>query len=210
MKKFSVNLAAVLFMICAAVLGPTPAWSHGDDEAGDAMQMVHEAGASQPSTDSLIPEIIPNWHPIFVHFSVALLFTATALFVLGKIAPVSAAWRPACLTAARWNLALGVAITTGTVLAGWYAFNTVNHDGHSHLAMLSHRNWALATTASFLALGAWGLIGRKAEPHGLFVTGLVAASVLLSVTGYKGGELVFRHGLGVMAMPESDSHHHQP
>lgn len=209
MIKCKTNLVAVLFMILAAVGGTTPAWSHGDEEPGDTMQMAHEVETSQPLPDPPILEILPNWHPVFVHFSVALLFTATALFVLGKLAPQSAAWRPACLSAARWNLALGVAITVGTVLAGWYAFSTVNHDGHSHLAMLSHRDWALATAASFLALGAWGFIGRKAEPHGLFVVGLVAASVLLSVTGYKGGELVFRHGLGVMALPETDSHQHQ-
>ena len=110
---------------------------------------------------------------------------------------------------ARWNLALGVAITVGTVLAGWYAFNTINHDGHSHLAMLSHRQWALSTAAVFIALGAWSLLGRKREPHALFVMGLVVASGLLLVTGYKGGELVFRHGLGVMALPEAESHDHQ-
>ena len=154
-------------------------------------------------------EIIPNWHPIFVHFSVALLLTATALFVLGKLAPRSAAWRPACLMAARWNLMLGIAITFGTVLAGWDAFNTVDHDGHSHLAMLGHRQWALATAASFLALGACSFVGQKGEPRGLFVMGLVAASVLLLVTGYKGGELVYRHGLGVMALPEAEAHDHQ-
>jgi uncharacterized membrane protein len=34
----------------------------------------------------MIVEIIPNWHPIFVHFTVALFSTATGLFILGAVA----------------------------------------------------------------------------------------------------------------------------
>ncbi len=75
--------------------------------------------------------------------------------------------------------------------------------------MLSHRQWALATAAAFIGLGVRSLVGRKREPHALFVMGLVVASGLLLVTGYTGGELVFRHGLGVMAMPEAESDDHQ-
>lgn len=35
--------------------------------------------------------------------------------------------------------------TIGTVLAGWYAYNTVPHTALSHAAMTDHRNWALST-----------------------------------------------------------------
>lgn len=204
-------IVPVFLMITATFGGLSPAFAHGDGESHEVAQMpaAGESATSLASPDALGMEIIPNWHPIFVHFSVALLLTATSLFVLGKLTPRAAPWRTTCLAVARWNLSLGVAITVGTVLAGWYAFNTVNHDGHSHLAMLSHRLWALATAAAFIGLGAWSLIGRKSEPRALFVVGLVVASGLLLVTGYKGGELVFRHGLGVMALPEAESHDHQ-
>lgn len=202
----------VLLMVCSAFGGAGPAYAHGDeDESRTTIQMpgAVDAAAPPPSSEAAPMEIIPNWHPIFVHFSVALLITATALFVLAKLAPRTASWRAPCLTVARWNLSLGVAITVGTVLAGWYAFNTVNHDGHSHLAMLSHRQWALATASAFALLWAWSLVGRGREPRAPFVAGLVVASGLLLVTGYKGGELVYRHGLGVMALPEAESHDHQ-
>lgn len=149
-------------------------------------------------------EIIPNWHPIFVHFTVALLSVSTLLFVIGKLLPASASWKAACFTAARCNLWLGVVITTGTVLAGWYAFNTVNHTGHSHLAMLSHRNWALPTAGIFIALGLWSFLSRKQEPSMLFVLSLLAATLPLTVTAYKGGELVFRHGIGVISQPQAE------
>ena len=32
-------------------------------------------------------EIIPNWHPVFVHFTVALLSVAVALYLLVRILP---------------------------------------------------------------------------------------------------------------------------
>lgn len=154
--------------------------------------------------------IIPNWHPLFVHFTVALLLIATLLFVVGKLTPATASWRGTCLTVARWNLLLGILITIGTVLAGWYAFNTVDHDNFSHLPMLSHRLWALSTAGSFVVLGLWSFATRRKEPQLLFVLCLVAASGALAVTGFKGGELVYRHGLGVMSMPQMDGHigHH--
>ena len=34
-------------------------------------------------------EIIPNWHPIFVHFTVALLFVAVALYPLSYLLPAT-------------------------------------------------------------------------------------------------------------------------
>ena len=37
---------------------------------------------------------------------------------------------------------------------------------------------------------------------------LMMATLLLSITGWKGAEAVYRYGLGVMSMPNSDSHKH--
>ncbi len=205
-------------LACFLVFGSLQvASAHGDDETRESvMQASQEHEAAHPAESVVAPpvegmsmEIIPNWHPIFVHFSIGLLLTATGLFVAAALGPRTSPWRATCLTVARWNLWLGAVITLGTLLAGWYAFNSVNHDDQSHLAMLSHRQWALTTAAVFVALAVGSFIGRKREPHALFVIGIVAASGLLLVTGYKGGELVYRHGLGVMALPEADSHHHQ-
>jgi uncharacterized membrane protein len=153
-------------------------------------------------------EIIPNWHPVLVHFTVAPLTLASLLFVLGKIAPATISWKENCLTVARWNLWIGSILTIGTVLAGWHAFNTVNHDTPSHLAMISHRNFAFPTAGLFIALAIGAFITRKKEPGVLLVAGLIVATLLLFTTGYKGGELVFRHGLGVMSLPQAEKHEH--
>lgn len=145
-----------------------------------------------------MPEMIPNWHPIFVHFTVALLSTSAVFYLLGL-----ALKKKHLLIVARWNLWIGALATIATVLAGWYAYNTVNHDGPSHAAMTDHRNWALVTASIFLLLALWALWKQRAANtvSRIFVAVILFAAGLLAVTGYKGGEVVYRHGLGVMRMP---------
>lgn len=209
MKK----LLLILALAFTIMFNVAQVFAHGDDDDDRAAptQIVQTPAETQAVThagDALPMEIIPNWHPLFVHFTIALLLTATLLFTAAKLAPITASWRGACLTAARWNLCLGALITLGTVCAGWYAFNTVNHDNASHLPMLSHRLWALSTAAAVIVLALWSIATRRREPQILFVACLLAASGALAVTGYKGGELVYRHGLGVMSMPQMDGHMH--
>ncbi|MBL4885747.1 MAG: hypothetical protein JKY95_14600, partial [Planctomycetaceae bacterium] len=75
-------------------------------------------------------EIIPNWHPIFVHFTVGLLSISALFYLAGLVLR-----KPTFLIVARWNLWVGGAITVATVLAGFYAYGTVAHDALSHAAM---------------------------------------------------------------------------
>lgn len=154
-------------------------------------------------------EILPNWHPIFVHFTVALLAVATALHLLSHFMPdggLADQWA----TVARWNLWFGTGVTLLTVAAGWYAFYTVGHDAPSHAAMTGHRNWAMATLTLFLGIAAWKYFlhrhGRGRS--GLFTAVLVVAAAVLLSTAWRGGELVYRYGLGVMSMPKSEGQGH--
>lgn len=158
-------------------------------------------------------EIIPNFHPIFVHFTVALFTTSFLLFLAGSYLR-SHQWSETMLKAAHVNLWIGAIFTIFTLLAGWDAYNTVTHDGPSHAAMTDHRNWALITAAAWAILAFWSLkyhrkIARVSVP---FLAVVCIAWGLLMTTGYKGGEIVYRHGLGVMSMPkvmgEGDHHSH--
>lgn len=144
-------------------------------------------------------EIIPNWHPIFVHFTIGLLGASALLYLAGSLLK-----NPIAITVARWNLWIGTSITAGTLLAGWYAYNTVAHDGPSHIAMTDHRNWALATASLFIALAVWALLKqrRAKSVHPAFVAVMLLGAGLLATTGYKGGEIVYRHGLGVISTPD--------
>jgi len=155
-------------------------------------------------------EIIPNWHPVFVHFTVALLSLAVVLFVVAPL--IKGSLREQWLIVARWTLWFGVAITLITGLTGLYAYNTVAHDGPSHIAMTEHRNWALATIPLFLLLAAWAIVWtRRGKPLSIaFIVPMVVAGGLLGSTAWHGGELVYRYGLGVMSLPkaEGEGHHH--
>ena len=150
-------------------------------------------------------EILPNWHPIFVHFTVALLIVAAALHVLSHFIS-NTNLKNQLSTTASWNLWIGIGVTVLTVAMGWVAFNTVNHDEPSHLAMIEHRNWAMATFAVLLGIAAWEIyLYRHRKGKGwLFTALLVIAASLLMSTAWHGGELVYRHGLGVMSMPKPD------
>ena len=144
-------------------------------------------------------EIIPNWHPILVHFTIGLLSASALLYLAGAMFK-----KQNLLIAARWNLWIGAGITVGTVLAGLYAYNTVAHDGLSHAAMTDHRNWAVPTAGAFMALALWAAWKQRGvrAVSPVFVIIMLLACGLLAVTGYKGGEAVYRHGIGVMRMPE--------
>ncbi len=156
-------------------------------------------------------EIIPNWHPILVHFTIGLLGISALLYLASLILK-----RETLLIAGRWNLWLGALITVGTVATGFYAYATVAHDALSHAAMTDHKNWALMTAGIFVALALWSVLKQRtaktASP--VFIGALLIASSLLAITGFKGGEVVYRHGTGVMRMPEvhgdggHDTHEH--
>lgn len=154
-------------------------------------------------------EIIPNWHPIFVHFTVALLIIATITHVLSHFLPKGDLANQLTIVA-RWNFWFGIGFTLPTVSAGWYAFNTVTHDAPSHLAMIEHRNWAVATFAFLLCIAGWKYyLSRQGKGLGWLFTGLlVIAAGLLMSTAWHGGELVYRYGLGVMSIPKAEGSGH--
>lgn len=153
-------------------------------------------------------EIIPNWHPIFVHFTVALLSLAVLMFAITPLlsGTLQEQWR----IVARWALWFGAGFAVITGLTGLYAYNTVAHDTPSHAAMTEHRNWAIATISLFLLLAIWSIvwIRRKKSLNVLFIAGMVIAGGVLASTAWRGGEAVYRYGLGVMSLPKAEGEGH--
>lgn len=156
-------------------------------------------------------EIVPNWHPLFVHFTVALLSIA-ALLKLAAWFVSSETLRTQWQIVARWNLWLGAGFTVLTVATGWLAYNSVTHDTPSHAAMTDHRNWAMVTAPLFVLIAVWSMFRARAgkESSALLLVALLVATGLLGSTAWRGGEIVYRYGLGVMSLPRSDSHGHAP
>jgi len=159
-------------------------------------------------------EIIPNWHPFFVHFTVGLLSTAILFYWASAFLANRYAWKQQWLTMANWCLWTGCLFAIATATAGWIAYNSVAHDAASHAAMTLHRNWALPTAGIFLLLGVWAIIlaNKDRRPGFLFLMFSLTAGGMLSFTGWLGAEAVYRYGLGVKSLPVveegGDGHNH--
>lgn len=157
-------------------------------------------------------EIIPNWHPIFVHYTVALLSLTVGFHLIYPLLPEGKIKQHTYIIA-HWNLWLGTGFGIITAIAGWFAYNSVAHDTSSHAAMTEHRNWALVTISLFIFMSAWSLYSnvKYREPGKLFLIGLFIAGILLFSTAWHGAESVYRYGLGVMSLPQSegDGHSHE-
>lgn len=155
--------------------------------------------------------ILPNWHPIFVHFVVALFSTSFVLYALAYITKNISISKELEI-AARWCLWCAGLATIPTVLAGLYAYNTVMHDAPSHAAMTNHRNWGLPTAGVIAFLSIWSLCRYYYQKTVtlIFLSFLFITQCMLLSTAWRGGELVYRFGLGVMSMPQqgNDGHEH--
>lgn len=154
-------------------------------------------------------EIIPNLHPVFVHFPIVLATAALTFTVIGALLS-NKPYAALNLTAGRWMLWGAVLFALIAVVFGWFAYNSVEHDEISHAAMTVHRNWALGTLAAWLALLAWDVwCGRTGKKPTLgFLVSLIVAWLLVMTTAWHGGELVYRYGLGVMSLPKAEGAGH--
>ena len=149
-----------------------------------------------------MPEIIPNLHPLVVHFPIALTFVA-AIFLLAARFRSSDVRASQWAVVGHWALWLSALSAVVTALFGWQAFGTVNHDDAGHLAMKVHLTWAVSTTIVLVIVAIIdGWRSQVDRPASWGVTIMVAFLVgAIAVTGWLGGEVVFRHGVGVRSMP---------
>ena len=162
-------------------------------------------------------EIIPNWHPVFVHFTVAL-WSLAAFFYLSLPLIKSPSLHMQWTVLARCNLWLGTGFGVVTAILGWLAYNSVAHDTPSHVAMTEHRNWAVTTLLLFLLLTGWSVWRYRRNITATsvkFLTALALAAVLLMTTAWHGAEVVYRYGIGVKSLPKAegktsgDAHAHE-
>ena len=195
--------------------------THGDTAQDESQPHEHaseqeaeHAGMAMPSmaaptTQPSAWQVIPNFHPIVVHFPIALTIIAFLLSIAAyarRSHPISAQ-----LAAAGhftlWFAAIGAATA---VLFGWLAYNSVNHDDAGHAAMLLHRSWAVPTAIGLILLASWDAwkyrVNELISVPMLFVLFLLSQSI--AITGWLGGEVVYRHGIGVLSLPTSEGAGH--
>jgi uncharacterized membrane protein len=135
-------------------------------------------------------------HPFIVHFPVALL---TAAFVFECIARLKA--NPGLSQVGWWLQLVG---TFGVILA---ALSGVVAEGAAGTALLRaegafgwHEQLAFVASVAFAILLFFRLSAHRALPAawpGLYLVAFALCVILLLVTAWFGGELVFTYGIGV-------------
>jgi len=143
-------------------------------------------------------QIIPGWHPIVVHFPLALIITATACLTLARVLP-STRGAASLASWGTFNLCLGavtVFLALGTGLAASIGLTV---DAAAHQAIAAHVKSAVVTTMLVLLVAVWRGVGTdsNSRPGWGFLLMLWVAASALTVTGYRGGQNVYVHGIGV-------------
>jgi len=141
---------------------------------------------------------LPEWHPIAVHFPLALVLTG-AMALSAARSRLAGRHAAALATVGTWNLCLGAA---GAIIAAATGLAAVVHlkmSPAAHLAVALHVKWAIFTSVGLVLLAVWRGAGnaQDSRPTWAFLAVLWMLSAALIVTGYRGGQNVYRYGLGV-------------
>src|ERR1700723_2681820 len=133
----------------------------------------------------------PNWHPLVVHFPIALLLAARLL--RSESVAASAA------TVGTWNLCLGAAAALVALGTGLSAVLGQDLSAAARQAISIHLKWAMLTTLLLVLLAVWrgGGTASRSRPSWIFLVVLIAACAALSFTAYRGGKNVYEYGVGV-------------
>jgi len=154
--------------------------------------------------------IIPNWHPIFVHFPIALITISLLFFITSRLLQMGKT-NQGLLLAGYWCLWAGTLMAVFAGATGLYAYLTVEHTSVSHLVMNTHRDWAFGAFAMMLIMTLWSIRYYRSnrQPPVVFLLGLLITVVLISITAWYGTELVYRHGTGMIkpSEPHHGEHH---
>ena len=142
--------------------------------------------------------IVPGWHPMVVHFPVALVVTSALTLPAARLLRQE---RHAATLAVvgTWNLCLGALAALFALATGLAAVLDLHVGLAAHQAISLHLKWAIFTTLALVLLAVWRGAGvaQESRPSWAFIVILVAVAAALIVTGYRGGENVYRYGIGV-------------
>ncbi len=98
-----------------------------------------------------------------------------------------------------WNLCMGSAAAVLALASGLAAVLHLQVGVDARLAISLHLKWAIFTTLLLVLVSVWRGAGnaQDSRPSWIFLMVLTAAAASLAVTGYRGGQNVYRYGVGV-------------
>lgn len=140
----------------------------------------------------------PGWHPIVVHFPLALVSTAAVLLWLARLPRLKSSASILSIVGT-WNLCIGTAAAVLALGTGLAAVMHLQVGVDARLAISLHLKWAFVATLLLVLLSVWRGAGTAPDsrPSWIFLVVLAAAAASLVVTGYRGGQNVYRYGVGV-------------
>lgn len=183
MARKTIGFLFIAWLLSGAIL-----WAHEGHEHASNVPVGVEWGLKGAQE-------LTNIHPLFVHFPIALLLTATAFYFLGTIFK-----KEDLLAAAKWELFLGTFAAMATVWTGLKAAETVAHDEIIHQIMMMHQYFGFAVLGISIVLSIWVLASKanipaKGKPAFLLI--LLVLAAILTQGADLGGRMVFSKGVGV-------------
>ena len=141
---------------------------------------------------------LPEWHPMAVHFPLALTVTGALALSAARVAAPERQGATLALVGT-WNLCLGAVGALFALGTGLAAVASVELAPAARAAVGLHVKWAIFTSAALLLLAVWRGAGTdpKSRPSGAFLVILWVITAALIVTAYRGGQNVYRFGVGV-------------
>lgn len=160
--------------------------------------------------------IIPNIHPVMVHFTVALMSISFILYAMGFIfrrLRIEIKFIQELGIVARWCLWLTLFFSILTVAAGLQAYFTVPHDEEGHLAMGVHMKSAIVTFTLIVITSVFSIMQyrKRIAPNISLLALLTITKISVLITAYLGAEVVYRYGIGVIKAQTKEmmgGHHH--
>jgi uncharacterized membrane protein len=142
--------------------------------------------------------IVPGWHPMVVHFPLALVLIATPLLLAARLLRREAIASTAAIVGT-WNLCLGAIAAAFALATGLAALLDLDVSAAARQAIALHMKWAMFSTLALVLLAVWRGAGtvKGSRPSWVFIIVLLAATAALVVTGYRGGQNVYEFGVGV-------------
>lgn len=138
-------------------------------------------------------------HPASVHFTIAFLLAGSVAEAFGIFSSRERVerWGGACVL-------LGTGFVVVSVVTGFLAENSIVHPPGSSADIERHERLGMITLTVYLVALFWkgwdrGRVRESVRP--LYAVYVLAAAMLVCVTSWLGGELVYVHGAGVGPQP---------
>ena len=140
-------------------------------------------------------KIIVHLHPMLVHFPIGFLFASVLFDLINK-------WthKQDFKKAAYYLLFLGLLFGIFASGVGVYIENVIEESGVSEKHLDDHKGFAIATLACFAFLFAFRVLKKNQFSENVLSLYLIlslAGLLLLTITGFYGGKLVYEDGAAV-------------